>query len=68
MRRLDTNLSQVLTDVKYVRDLQLGLQKNFQDSVVKAITFTTQKMKFPLRIYLINVSKSAVLCGYVHIY
>ena len=22
----------------------------------------------PLRIYVINVSKSAVLCGYVHIY
>ena len=26
-RRLDTNLCQVLTDVKYMRDWQLGLKK-----------------------------------------
>ena len=28
----------------------------------------TQKWSFPLRICLINVSKSAVLCGYVHMW
>ena len=30
-RRLDTNLCQVLIDVKYTRDSQLDLQKNLQD-------------------------------------
>ena len=57
----------MLPDVKYTRDLQLGLNKNLQDSVVKPIIFTTQKMKFSVK-DLLNVSKSAVLCGYVHIY
>ena len=57
----------MLADVKYTRDLQLGLNKNLQDSVVKPIIFTTQKMKFSVK-DLLNVSKSAVLCGYVHIY
>ena len=42
-RRLDTNLCQVLIDVKYTRDWQLGLKKNLQDSVVKPMIFTTQK-------------------------
>ena len=28
----------------------------------------TKKWSFPLRIYLMNLSKSAVLCEYVHIY
>ena len=36
----------MLIDVKYTRDLQLGLKKNLQDSVVKLIIFTTQKVKF----------------------
>ena len=67
-KRLDTNLYQVLIVVKYTRDLQLGSKKNFQDLVVKPIIFMTQKWSFPLRIYLINASKSAVLRGYVHIY
>ena len=31
-RRLDTNLCQVLIEVKYTGDWQLGLQKNMQDS------------------------------------
>ena len=45
-RRLDTNPCQVLIDVNYTKDWQLGLKKNLQqDSVVKPITFTTQKMK-----------------------
>ena len=57
----------MLPDVKYTRDLQLGLNKNLEDSVVKPIIFTTQKMKFSVK-DLLNVSKSAVLCGYVHIY
>ena len=48
-RRLDTNLCQVLIDVKYTRDWQLGLKKNLQDSVVKPIIFTTQKMKFSVK-------------------
>ena len=39
-------MCQVLTDVKYMRDWQLHLQKNLQDSVGKPIIFTTQKMKF----------------------
>ena len=35
-RRLDTNLYQVLIDVNYTRDWQLGLKKDLlQDSVVK---------------------------------
>ena len=44
--RLDTNMCQVLIDVKYTRDWQLGLKKTLQDWVVKPITFIIQKMKF----------------------
>ena len=33
--RVDTNLCQVLVNVKYTRDWQLGLKKDLQDSVVK---------------------------------
>ena len=43
MKRQDTNLCQVLIDVKYMRECQLGLKKNLQDSVVKPTIFTTQK-------------------------
>ena len=64
-RRLGTNLCQVLTDKKYTRDWQLGLKKNLEDSVEKPIIFTPQG--FPVK-DLFNVSKSAVLCGYVYIY
>ena len=67
-RRLDTNLCQMLIDVKYTKNWQLGLKKNLQDFVVKPIIFTTKKWSFPLRIYLINASKSVVLCEYVHTY
>ena len=67
-RILDTNLCQVLIDVKYARYWQLVLKKSLQDSVVKPIVFTAQNMKFLWKIYLINVSKSAVLCGHVYIY
>ena len=45
-RRLDTNLCQVLIDIKYTRDWQLGLKK---DSILKPIIFTTQKMKFSVK-------------------
>ena len=45
-RRPDTNLCQVLIDVKYTRDLQLVGDKNLKDSVVKPIIYTTQNMKF----------------------
>ena len=46
-RRLDTNLCLVLIDVNYTRDWQLGLKKKLQqDSVIKPIIITTQKMKF----------------------
>ena len=65
--RLDTDLCQVLIDVKYTRDWQLGLKKNLQGSVVKPI-IEVYNWSFPLEIYLLNVSISAVLCGYVHIY
>ena len=45
--RLDRNLCQVLIDVEYTKDWQLGLKKNLQDSKpVKPVIFTTQKMKF----------------------
>ena len=44
-RRLDTNLCQVLIDVKYTRDWQLGLKKNLEDSVVKPIILATQNIK-----------------------
>ena len=36
----------MLIDVKYLKDWQLGSKKNMQDSVVKQIIFTTQKVKF----------------------
>ena len=42
-------MCQVLIGVKYTRDWQLGLKKNLQDSVVKPIIFTTQKMKFSVK-------------------
>ena len=45
-RRLDNNMCQVLIDVKYTKDWQLGLNKNLQDWLVKPIIFTTQKVKF----------------------
>ena len=38
-------MCQVLIDVKYTRDLQLGLNKNLKDSIVKPVILTTQKMK-----------------------
>ena len=38
----------MLIDVKYTRGWQLGLKKNLQDSVVKPIIFTTQKMNFAI--------------------
>ena len=48
-KRLDANLCQVLIYVKYTRDWQLNLKKNLQDWVVKAIIFTTQKMKLSVK-------------------
>ena len=39
----------MLIDIKYTRDWQLVLKKNLQDSVVKPIIFTTQKMKFSVK-------------------
>ena len=42
-------MCQVLIDVKYMRDWQLGVKKNLQDSLVKQIIFTTQKMKFSVK-------------------
>ena len=44
--RLDTNLCQMLIDVKYARDWQLGLKKNWQDSVVKPVKFKTKNEVF----------------------
>ena len=35
--------------VKYTRDWQLGLKKNFKDLVVIPIISTTQKMKFSVK-------------------
>ena len=44
---MDTNLCLVLIDVNYTRDWQLGLKKKLQqDSVIKPIIITTQKIKF----------------------
>ena len=58
----------MLIDVKYTIDCYLDLKKtNLQDSAVKPVIFTTQKMKLSVKGFLINVSKSAVLCGF-HIY
>ena len=45
-RRLTINLRQVMIDVQYSRDWQLGLKKILQDSVVKPIIFTTKEMTF----------------------
>ena len=42
-KRLNTNLCQVLIDAKYMRDWQLVLKKNLQDTVVKPVIFTKQK-------------------------
>ena len=38
------------------------------DYNVFSTTYTAQKISFPLRISLVNVNKSAVSCGFVHIY
>ena len=56
-----------MIDVDYRRDWQVGLKENFQDSVVKPIILTTQKV-VSVKDFMINVSKIAVSCGYVHIY
>ena len=45
-RKPDTDLCQVLIDVKYTTDWQLGLKKNLQDSVAKPIIFTTKNEVF----------------------
>ena len=46
-RRLNSNLYQLLIDVKYTRHWHLGLKENLSDSVVvKPIIFATQKKKF----------------------
>ena len=59
----------MLIDVKYARDWQLVLKKNLQDSVVKPIIFATQKIELSVKDFcLTNMSKFAVLYGYVHIY
>ena len=65
-QRLDTNLCQVLIDINYTRDWQLGLKKNFQDSLVKPIMFTTRKIKFSVQDLFNKCEKSALLCRYVH--
>ena len=39
----------MLIDVKHLRDSQLDLKKNLQDSVVKPIIFTRQEMKFSVK-------------------
>ena len=36
--------------------------------VAEGVAFTTQKMKFALRISSVNVTKSAVFCGFGCIY
>ena len=48
-RTLDTNLHQVLIDIKHTRDWQLGLKKNLQDSTVKPIILKTQKMTISVK-------------------
>ena len=48
----DTNLCQVLGDINYTRDWQLGLNENLQYSVVKPLIFTTQKMKFSVKDFI----------------
>ena len=48
-RRLDTNLYQVLIDIKHTRDWQLGLKKNLQDSTVKPIILKAQKMTISVK-------------------
>ena len=37
-------------------------------SFIRVAGFTAQKMKFSLRIYSINVTKSSENCGFGHIY
>ena len=46
LKRDWSNLCQVLIDVKYKRDWQLGLKKNLQDPVVNPIIFTNRKNEF----------------------
>ena len=46
---------------------------NFSIDLMQRISYfciadTAQKMKFPLRISSVNLTKSAVLCGFGHIY
>ena len=61
LKRLDTNLCQMLIDVKYTGDWQVGLKENLQDSAVNPVIYTTQKMKFPVKDLFNVVSKSAVI-------
>ena len=57
----------MLIDVKYTIDQQLGLKQNLQDSVVKPIIISTQRLKFSVK-DLFNKCEYADLCGFVHIY
>ena len=38
------------------------------DNILKTATDNAQKMDFPIRISLVNVTKSAILYGFGHIY
>ena len=57
----------MLIDVKNTRDFRFEEKLARLSSKTNNIRDTIQEKKsFPLRIYLINASKAAVLCGYVH--
>ena len=49
MRRLNTNLCQLLIHVKYTRHWHLGLKEDLPGSVVVKLILATQKMKFSFK-------------------
>ena len=57
----------MLIDVKNTRGFRFEQKLAKLSSKTNNIRDTIREKKsFPLRIYLINVSKAALLCGYVH--
>ena len=61
---LRTILYLALTNFQWTHDLN----RTVRPGCMKVLRYVSQKMNFSIRIYSVNVTKSAVTCGFGHIY
>ena len=61
---LRTILYLALTNSQWTHDLN----RTVRPGCMNVLRYVSQKMKFSLRISSVNVTKSAVTCGFGHIY